>query len=360
VVLLSVVDAHICMWYPQQRGALSIEEPGASPCYRKIGPCGNVSAGPPQTSLIGGSVLTIAFQQNLNHYYFDKPGYLDASLARVPNPVEADFEPFGDVIPDFNSMNMITQTNFTITGVVPYIDCHSCVIRVRYVSNNPYEDDHGTIFYQCADVRIKQDTQALQARLPFNPDLNLPTKNGNAKGCCTIPQWSALSYQTGSWRHPTTSTLFYDSVNKLMRVDSFSGDGVTIYDGFFSMFLNFTSGIEYYLNVHTGKCELYGLDAWNDWCYSQQENEAYTSSVSVGGTTVDVWQNSDFNFLVSPPCIPFGLQRANGDFTLYYNLTAGISDPSVFTPPSQCSKSAVKSKAPSHHFQLLQHPRFVL
>ena len=40
-------------------------------------------------------------------------------------------------------MNMITQTNFSITGVVPNVACSpTCVLRVRYVSNNPLEDDH--------------------------------------------------------------------------------------------------------------------------------------------------------------------------------------------------------------------------
>ena len=37
----------------------------------------------------------------------------------------------------------LTQTNFSRTINVPSTPCDACVLRVRYVSNNPLEDPQG-------------------------------------------------------------------------------------------------------------------------------------------------------------------------------------------------------------------------
>jgi len=51
-------------------------------------------------------------------------------------------------------MNEITQTNFSFVVTIPSVQCDACVLRVRYVSNNPLENDRGEIFYQCSDITI--------------------------------------------------------------------------------------------------------------------------------------------------------------------------------------------------------------
>ncbi|CAF5187396.1 unnamed protein product, partial [Rotaria magnacalcarata] len=70
------VHMHLCLWSPMQRGDFDISTPGAHPCYRKIGPCGNInsSSSSPRTSLVAGSKYNVEFQQNLNHYYTNFPG----------------------------------------------------------------------------------------------------------------------------------------------------------------------------------------------------------------------------------------------------------------------------------------------
>ena len=43
--------------------------------------------------------------------------------------------------------------------VVPNVVADNAVVRVRYVSQNPTENDRGTTFYQCADVKIVKATE---------------------------------------------------------------------------------------------------------------------------------------------------------------------------------------------------------
>ncbi|CAF5151824.1 unnamed protein product, partial [Rotaria sp. Silwood1] len=52
--------------------------------------------------------------------------------------------------------NQITQTNFSIEINLPNQPRDECVLHVRYLSNNPLEDDHGTVFHQCSDIILTQ------------------------------------------------------------------------------------------------------------------------------------------------------------------------------------------------------------
>jgi hypothetical protein len=65
-------SAHVCMFSPPQRGAqnMKLDHPGDNSCAHK-GPevCGGVPAGPVVASYTAGSMVTIAFQQNLNHFF---------------------------------------------------------------------------------------------------------------------------------------------------------------------------------------------------------------------------------------------------------------------------------------------------
>jgi len=312
--------------------------------------------------------MTIRFQQNLNHYYVQNPGHLDASFAVGQNPQEGDFQSLGSPIADYNAMNEVKQTNFTITAVVPNIACEFCVLRLRYVSNNPLEEDHGRTFYQCSDIKIRKGEDDAPKSIPLavtEPEPQL--SKSNPMGCCTMPQWEGRFYETGSWRHPTIGYIAYDATNQFMRVDTVSGSGRTIYDGTFRMYMNFTSGIEWYYNPATGHCGAYGLDYWNDWCYGTPgQSETFLESIQIGGTTANVWQNGDFFFTASQDsCVPMVFNRpATGSFTIYYNVTAGISDRSVFVPPTTCHlPDGVESldqlqKMPNEHRAFLKHPVF--
>jgi len=158
----ALVTAHLCVMYPPQRGRIDIAWPGSAPCYRPYAECGRqVDPPSPDTTVQGGATLTVRLQQNFNHWYPQNPGWLDAALAvKVPITNTTKWLPFGNRVPDFNANNMVTQTNFTITDVVPNMDCSHCVLRVRYVSNNPEEvlpNNPDAIFFQCADIRIKSN-----------------------------------------------------------------------------------------------------------------------------------------------------------------------------------------------------------
>jgi hypothetical protein len=53
------------------------------------------------------------------------------------NPSEADFSyAFGEVVPDWNTMDKIQMHNVTVKGIVPDTPCKPCVMRVLYISNN--------------------------------------------------------------------------------------------------------------------------------------------------------------------------------------------------------------------------------
>lgn len=339
LALLPLGYAHICMWQPPQReGAFEIQEPGESVCYLKEGPCGSVPSGEPQYRLKGGQNFNILFQQNLNHFYVGDPGTLVADIAEVADPTEEDFYELGKPINDFNAMNEITQTNFTLPVNIPNIDCEHCVIRMRYVSKNPTENDRGTTFYQCADVSISKEAE------PQPEDDEVMADDDRADlECCAPSQFVMRGYETSSWRNPTSLTFYFDAVNQLFRVDSDSGSGKTTYDGNFQMYSNFTSGIEYYFNVNTNECDLYGLNLFSNWCYGSVNNQKYQQTVKVGSELADVWYVPDniFTWTASRAnCVPLSKSRAdNGELTMYYNMIAGEPNMKVHELPQACKSS---------------------
>ncbi|RYH00356.1 hypothetical protein EON65_49520, partial [archaeon] len=46
--------------------------------------------------------------------------------------------------PPYLQMNEVTQTNFTLTVTIPSTPSEHAVLRLRYVSQNPTENDRGT------------------------------------------------------------------------------------------------------------------------------------------------------------------------------------------------------------------------
>lgn len=301
------------------------------------------------TQLTGGSNYDIHFQQNLNHFYKENPGRLVADFATTADPEEADFTPLGEPIPDYNAMNMITQTNFTMSVVVPNVECEHCVVRLRYLSNNPTEDHGGgMIFYQCADVSVsKLDSGAnIIESSPSTPIVVKPAdaqeEGGRNLSCCAAKQFTMEGSETASWRNPTHKHYYIDGVNQLLRVDTDSGEGITTKDGAFQMYNNFTSGIEYYFNVHADTCDLYGLNLWSDWCYGEANAQAPISVINIAGQTADVWSmkepESPFTWTnARHGCIPVGMSRVDtSENTVFYNYQVGAPPSDFFDLPQAC------------------------
>merc|ERR1712194_297279 len=114
---------------------------------------------------------------------------------------EDDFYPLGEPIADWNGYNMITQTNFTLNVEVPNIDCEHCVLRMRYISQNPTEDHGGSpTFHQCADVSVKKGASSSASAIN-----SASAQKTGGSDCCAPKQFTMEGYETGSnWRNPTS------------------------------------------------------------------------------------------------------------------------------------------------------------
>ncbi len=126
-------------------------------------------------------------------------------------------------------MNEMTATNFTIKVVIPNVDCEHCVVRLRYESQNPMEEDQGTTFHQCADVRVvKSDPAQPAAKAATTVAAATAPKselNSTLSECCAAQQFTVEGYETGSWRKPTSKKIYFDAVNRFLRIDTISGSG---------------------------------------------------------------------------------------------------------------------------------------
>ncbi|CAF0953299.1 unnamed protein product [Rotaria sordida] len=359
------VYMHICLWSPMQRGEFDISTPGAHPCYHKIAPCGNINASSssPRTSLVAGSKYNVEFQQNLNHYYTGKPGALDISFAVGLNPSENDFRVLHS-FSDYNSMNQITQTNFSIQINLPNEPCDECILRVRYLSNNPGEDDHGTTFHQCSDVKLTPNLLNTLKKDQEHKDELIENinkqRNDDPHDCCVPESYvNAFFHSIPAIDYRSEGLIFYDKKAQQMRVTVTvnGGRGNTTYDGIFDMWMNFTSGYQYYFNRNNGKCDLYGLDLWNDWCFGNKYNQsedfvaADVSCSSPFGPThkCNQWRNGEFLFetYASDRCLPSSISRPSGERIIYIAGGTGPIPPSTFTPNPACIKQkTVKHASP--------------
>jgi hypothetical protein len=346
VALVANSHAHICMWAPAQRGTVEITNPGEHPCYLKVGPCGGVASATPTTTLAGGQYFSVLFQQNLNHYYIENPGKLVVDFARVADPTEEDFVVELGSVSDYNAMNEITQTNFTLPVLIPNVAVDHGVLRLRYFSNNPTENDRGMIFYQCADVSVTVSAEADGAKpAAVAPKAAVPATGSD---CCAAKQFTMSGYEVGSWRANTKKDYYFDAVSQMFRVDTISGLGSTPRDGWFSMYSNFTSGIEYYFNRAKGTCDLYGLNYWSDWCYGSANAQVYSYNVTIGNEVADVWTQAGsydpyFWTNARDSCVPISqFRRDTGESTFYFDFKEGAPDASVFVLPAACVKSEME------------------
>ena len=122
--------------------------------------------------------------------------------------------------------------------------------------------------------------------------------------------------------------------------------GVTAKDGYFQMYSNFTSGIEYYYNVHANTCDLYGLNLWSDWCYGSVNGQTHQGSFQNGDEIADVWgqEGNPFNWTNNrKSCTPVSLVRSDtSETTFYYNMVTGAPDSSVYELPAACVTKAAE------------------
>ena len=358
--MLAAVEAHVCMWSPLQRGgAFELVIPGQSICYLKQPSCGGTTAGPPLTDLTGGSQFELLFQQNLNHFYQENPGKLIADFATVPNPTEDDFFALEgtDQVADWNGMNMITQSNFSLSVTIPNLDCDQCVLRMRYVSNNPTEDHGGSpTFHQCADVTVKKTESKTATVSTVAVSKNETTSSKTAgQDCCAPKQFTMEGYENSDWRNPTRLKYFFDAENELFRIDQDSGSGLTVKDGRFQMFNDFKAGIEYYYNVNDDSCELYGLNLWNDWCYGSVNSQVWRSEARVGDQLADVWgmDGNDYYFTnTQQSCTPVSKARSsNGETTHYFNMVEGAPEKGFFDLPAACESELKRHTSSKNSLQ---------
>ncbi|OWF45935.1 uncharacterized protein LOC110456456 [Mizuhopecten yessoensis] len=141
-------NCHLCLISPRQRGDMDISSPGSRSCNRNMAPCGGMSIERPSGKpLIGGQLIFLKWQQNVNHYEVGYPGYMDIRIANVTGD---DFMSLLTFVPDVNMFTQNHQQNFTAISIIPQIPCRHCIIIARYQSHKPGE----STFYQCADVRV--------------------------------------------------------------------------------------------------------------------------------------------------------------------------------------------------------------
>lgn len=115
-------------------------------------------------------------------------------------------------------------------------------------------------------------------------------------------------------------------------------------DGAFQMYSNFTSGIEYYYNVHANTCGLYGLNYWSDWCFGAQNIQTYQSSVTIGNQVADVWGQKGNPFVATSTrggCTPVSNVRSDtGEGTFFYDMRVGEPPKGFFDLPAACIRKA--------------------
>jgi hypothetical protein len=243
------VQSHICSYYPAQRGdVLPVDMgPGEDLCYRRTPYCGGVAlpaAAPAQNVFVAGAPATLLFQQNLNHFWEKFPGSLDVSVSYDLNPTDSSWQVLL-TLDDFAGNDMVTQTNFTPTVLIPATPSAHAIMRFRYVSHNLGEVDPAnntdSIFYNCADVRIISTEQAeAEGNVPPADNNAQPTKqqldaedvdqaddeiDGRASYCETPSSWSSSGIQTFADGRTVKREYFYDAAKKVVLVGAWLAEG---------------------------------------------------------------------------------------------------------------------------------------
>jgi len=376
---LCVVQGHICILDPQQRGNFSIAIPGDPTCFRRTPYCGNIAPDtPPYRTYEAGTEIFVLFQQNLNHWYPENPGYFDISLSYdvIEKPDNATWIVLGN-FSDFAAHDMVTQTNFSVKANLPRERCVHCVLRARYVSHNVDEqypaNNTEAIFYNCADITIvphlsaeeraqneihhRHHHQHSKSEKQHEREEHTTHQSDIIQGCCTPPQWEIWGYEE-NFLGETTHHIYYDSVLNFVRWDREGNLENSSVISQISVITNYTPMANGQINeylIYPNKCELYGADTFYPWCYGAQASQQFVQNFSINGATYVEWEGlgNDFTWTtVGNNCMPFS-QYHMGSSVSFFTANIGPIDPSVFQVPAMCNDAQVQST--KHH---TCHPRF--
>eukprot|EP01104_Vermistella_antarctica_P006153 TRINITY_DN1687_c0_g1_i1.p1 TRINITY_DN1687_c0_g1~~TRINITY_DN1687_c0_g1_i1.p1 ORF type:complete len:463 (-),score=104.79 TRINITY_DN1687_c0_g1_i1:120-1421(-) len=375
--LVAHIHGHICFFDPPQRGHFSVGVPGDGPCYRRTDYCGGVPLGNVTATYNAGGTIELFMQQNLNHFYVPKPGFLDVALSYDTVPTNASWVTL-DRWDDLAGNDMVRQNNFTRSLLLPLNKtCTHCILRARYVSYNPDEVDPANntdaIFYQCADIAIapappqeeetKTDDEAEAVPDPVDALKHTTTttssnRKDDTHNCCTPTQWSATSLLQlknpdgkGLVRYVNQTTHY--SANSFVRIDRvplphLTADGeADAYTNWAEEHLitiaNYSNLVEYVAYEASERCENYGQDAFYEWCFGSDRNMNYVSTQVIAGQTYNQYNSIDniwsFQAVVNADgtCMPSIIGGELSVETFFADTVTTQVDPVVFVPPSYCN-----------------------
>ena len=347
--LLAPASAHICLLYPAQRGALNVTTPGDPSCYRRTDYCGGVAPGPPSATLAAGQSATLLVQQNLNHFYPPRPGFIDVAIAPASAPTAWTTLA---TQPDAPANDMVVQTQLSVSITVPASASASSILRVRYVSYNPLEVDPAAntdaIFYTCADVAIVASAPAAAAQpAPLHQRLAPSAAASDSYNCTTPASWSANFTETNEFG-VVQHAVWWDAGRRMTRWDRL-GSLTAAGPSALSLINDYSRAapVEWVNFLSAGACYAYGSDAFYQWGYGPGLGMAHAGRAAGG---VDAWEPAagpsaapyswQSRDLGEGLCAPLAWTRGRSS-VVAAGFLAGPIDASVFVPQAECTKAPV-------------------
>jgi len=342
-----LTSCHVCLLEPHQRGALSVAQPADDSCFRRSPDCGNIPPGPPTATYPAGRPIHIQFQQNLNHWSQDSPGYIDIS-------VSYDQEKTWQILKsldDYPGNDMVMQTNFSVPVVFPQEADGPAVLRVRYVSQNPYEiypaNNTDATFYNCADIQIsgRDDhfvaLESSQDKNPMSPPpLHFFDRNVS---CRTPPVWMAEGVSKDGFDRKTNHKIFWDETQAMVRWDryrEYDPDGVFNLSFITNYTLTPDGTVEFGIDYGQQRCTVYGSDKYYPWQYGPQSKMTWWKNASRSV----FWMNQRNGFMWSAQllsdnsCLPEWIKDSNLGEMIFTQAQVVSSIPgNVFNVPKFCN-----------------------
>jgi hypothetical protein len=337
------VSAHVCIMDPHQRGNMSISEPGDGSCFLRTPFCGDVPPQNPSVNYTAGSVISFNFQQNLNHWYPENPGFFDVSISYVPmNPTAANWTVLM-TIPDFAAHDMVTQTNFSLDLTLPMMVSSHAVLMIRYVSNNPLEvypeNNTQAIFYNCADIAILPPSNADEEESKIITEKKTTLIEDESISCCSPPQWQIAGHEYNSLGY-VSHYIWYDEMMNMVRWDKTGNLESSQQTDKLIVITNYTTSNEYLIYPDRSECELYGADAWYSWCFGAGSGQYFVSNYSIGSTKFSEWTNEANGFTwvsYANECLPRMTSHLD-DQIIFQDFKIGpFNTKEVFAIPAFCS-----------------------
>ena len=275
-IFLAVSSAygHVCLLEPHQRGPMSVATPADPSCFRRVSDCGGFPAGPPAASYKVNEPVKVLFQQNLNHWSQARHGHMDLA---VSYDKQSTWEVL-QTIDDYPYNDMVAQTNFSLRVTFSQVSA-SAVLRVRYVSYNPYEvypaNNTDAIFYNCADIEVT--SSSIPPPHPAAPVVVKPEASPTVS-CATPPVWVAEGL-TKDKNVETHHQIWWDQTAGFVRWDRQSA-----LLGNVSLVTNYSltseGTLEYGIDYATMTCLAYGSDQFYPWAYGPASGMTWVSNNS--------------------------------------------------------------------------------